>query len=65
MRTEIEKDSKHGNRVMTERRMSLDEQIAFYELQAKLARSGLIDRKPPEFFDRQVIYFKLVKEGKL
>jgi hypothetical protein len=65
MRTQTEIDSKHGNRAFTERRLSVDEQIAFYEMQAKLARAGVVTRQTPEYFDRQVTYFRLVKAGEL
>lgn len=65
MRTQIENDSKHGNRTMSERRMSVDEQIVFYQLQAKLARSGYDTTRSPEFYDRQIWYFEQVKLGVL
>jgi hypothetical protein len=54
-----EHDTKHGNRVMTDRRMSNAELIAYYERLARLARKGLDTRRSPEFYERQVSYFKL------
>jgi hypothetical protein len=54
-----ENDTKHGNRSFTERRMSNAELIAYYERLARLARAGLDTRRTPEFYERQVSYFKL------
>ena len=48
----------HGQRSMSERRMSNDEQIAYYQRCARLARMGLDTRRSPEFYDRQALYFQ-------
>lgn len=48
----------HGNRSFSDRRMSTEEQIAFYLTQAKLAAAGIITRKPEAYFLRQAEYFK-------
>jgi len=61
MRTD-ETKTIHGNRSFTDRRLSVDEQIAYYERLARLARMGLDTRRTPEFYDRQALYFKLEKE---
>ncbi len=43
---------------LSDRRQSAREQIAHYRNQARLARMGLVTRRTPEFFDRQVAYFE-------
>lgn len=48
----------HGNRSFSDRRMTVEAQIAFYLGQAKLAKAGVITRKPEAFFLRQAEYFK-------
>lgn len=50
--------TQHGKRSFTERRMSTQEQIAFYLQQAKLARLGLSTRRTEAFFMRQVEFFR-------
>lgn len=43
---------------LTDRRASVEQQIAFYRLQANLARKGLAER-PVEFYLRQIAYFQM------
>ncbi len=52
----------HGNRTVTDRRMSNQQQVAFYLQQAKLARVGFTTRRTEAFFMRQVEYFR-TQEG--
>lgn len=47
-----------STKTLTDRRQNVEQQIAFYTLQASLARKGLTDR-PPEFFERQLQYFRM------
>ena len=42
----------------TDRRASVEQQIAFYRLQLEMARRGITER-PPEFFERQILYFQM------
>lgn len=42
----------------SDRRQSVEVQIAFYEKQARLARMGLDTRRSPEFYERQIQYFR-------
>lgn len=48
----------HGQRSVHDRRLSTDEQIAYYLQQAKLARLGLTTRRSEDFYLRQVEYFR-------
>lgn len=48
----------HGNRSMSDRRLSVQEHIAYYLQQAKLARLGLTTRRSEDFYLRQVEYFR-------
>lgn len=41
----------------TDRRQNVAQQIAFYELQASLARKGLAS-EPPEYYERQIQYLR-------
>jgi hypothetical protein len=43
---------------LTDRRQSIEAQIAFYQTQARLARMGLDTRRSPEFYERQIQYFR-------
>lgn len=45
-------------KLFTDRRQNVEQQIAYYELQASLARKGLTSR-PAEFFERQIQYFRM------
>lgn len=45
-------------KTLTDRRASLESQIAFYECQARLARLGFNTRRTAEFYDRQISYFR-------
>jgi hypothetical protein len=46
-------------KTLTDRRQSVQEQISYYECQAKLARLGLNTRRSEAFFLRQVEFLKL------
>jgi hypothetical protein len=46
------------DRRLTDRRASVEQQIAFYMGQARLARSGITTRRSEEFYLRQVAYFR-------
>lgn len=48
----------NGNRTLTERRMSTQEQIAFYLSQAQLAAHSGTTRRTEAFYLRQVAYFQ-------
>lgn len=50
-------------RQLTERRMSLAEQIAFYQQQARLAAQGHTTRRTEAFYLRQVEYFRAELAG--
>jgi hypothetical protein len=43
---------------LTDRRQSIEAQIAFYTHQARLARLGHTTRRSAEFFERQIAYFR-------
>lgn len=48
----------HGNRSINDRRMTAEQQVAFYLSQARLAAAGVITRKSEAYFLRQAEYFK-------
>lgn len=48
----------HGQRTVTDRRWTTQQNIDFYLQQAKLARLGLTTRRTEAFFLRQVEYFR-------
>lgn len=43
---------------LTDRRQSIEAQVSFYETQLRLARMGLNTRRSPEFYERQIQYFR-------
>jgi hypothetical protein len=43
---------------LSDRRQSVEVQVAFYETQAQLARMGLNTRRSVEFYERQIAYFR-------
>jgi hypothetical protein len=43
---------------LTDRRQSIEAQISFYETQARMARLGFNTRRSPEFYERQIQYFR-------
>lgn len=51
-------NSIHGNRELTDRRASVEQQIAFYRHQLALARAGHSTRRSAEFLERQLLYFQ-------
>jgi hypothetical protein len=53
----------HGKRSVHDRRLTSEQQIAFYLQSAKLARMGLDTRRTEAFYLRQVEYFRNNPEG--
>lgn len=45
-------------KLLTDRRQSIEAQIAFYQTQARLARLGLSTRRSAEFYERQIQFFR-------
>lgn len=43
---------------LTDRRQSIEAQIAFYQTQARLARMGLNTRRTAGFFERQIAFLQ-------